>query len=182
MRIALAAAYLAFSIAVVVAQAQPADKNTGDLPQGTGSPHSTGRTTSPETKGQQQPQGPTGPTETTTGGAPAEFRRDKLRRACSRHLMGRQKRSLTLKHPLSLLILTRQPRIPFRLPRISPNQVALARRSLAARFRVRQRTRRPASTKAPSFRLAHQKTSIRRRRSSRIEIRQMMLCPSPVTP
>ena len=72
MRIALAAAYLAFSIAVVVAQAQPADKNTGNSPQGTGSPHSTGRTTSPETKGQQQPQGPTGPTETTTGGAPAE--------------------------------------------------------------------------------------------------------------
>jgi hypothetical protein len=65
MRIALAAAYLAFSTAVVVAQAQPADKKTDD------SQHSTGRTVSPETQGQQQPQGPTGPTETTTGGAPA---------------------------------------------------------------------------------------------------------------
>lgn len=66
MRIALAAAYLAFSTAVVVAQAQPADTTTAD------SQHSTGRTVSPETKGQHQPQGPTGPTETTTGGAPAE--------------------------------------------------------------------------------------------------------------
>lgn len=31
-----------------------------------------GRTVSPETKGQMQPQGPTGPINTTTGGAPAE--------------------------------------------------------------------------------------------------------------
>jgi hypothetical protein len=70
MRIALAAAYVAFSAAAALAQA-PAGTSTADSPQGTGSPHSTGRTTSPETKGQQQPQGPTGPTETTTGGAPA---------------------------------------------------------------------------------------------------------------
>jgi hypothetical protein len=66
MRIALAAAYLAFGTTVVAAQAQPADTNTAD------SQHSTGRTVSPETKGQQQPQGPTGPTDTTTGGAPPE--------------------------------------------------------------------------------------------------------------
>ena len=36
------------------------------------SPHSTGQTISPENKGQQQPQGPTGPLETKSGGAPAE--------------------------------------------------------------------------------------------------------------
>ena len=36
------------------------------------SPHSTGRTVSPETEGKQQPQGPTGPLNTTKGGAPAE--------------------------------------------------------------------------------------------------------------
>lgn len=35
-------------------------------------PHSTGRTVSPDTKGVQQPQGPTGPIETKSGGAPAE--------------------------------------------------------------------------------------------------------------
>ena len=36
------------------------------------SPHSTGVTVSPDNKGQQQPQGPTGPLETKSGGAPAE--------------------------------------------------------------------------------------------------------------
>jgi hypothetical protein len=35
------------------------------------SPHSTGTSVSPETKGMQQPQGPTGPIETKSGGAPA---------------------------------------------------------------------------------------------------------------
>lgn len=35
-------------------------------------PQSTGRTAMPETRGQLQPQGWTGPIETTTGGAPAE--------------------------------------------------------------------------------------------------------------
>jgi len=39
---------------------------------GTESTHSTGRTVSPATKGQPQPQGPTGPIETKSGGAPAE--------------------------------------------------------------------------------------------------------------
>jgi hypothetical protein len=34
--------------------------------------HSTGRTAAPEDKGQQQPQGRTGPLTTGTGGAPAE--------------------------------------------------------------------------------------------------------------
>jgi hypothetical protein len=36
------------------------------------SPHSTGPSVSPETRGQQQPQGLTGPLETKAGGAPAE--------------------------------------------------------------------------------------------------------------
>lgn len=36
------------------------------------SPHSTGQTVSPDTKSHEQPQGPTGPLETKTGGAPAE--------------------------------------------------------------------------------------------------------------
>ena len=39
---------------------------------GTDSSHSTGRTVSPATKGQPQPQGQTGPIETKSGGAPAE--------------------------------------------------------------------------------------------------------------
>jgi len=66
MRIALAAIYLAFGATVAVAQAPPADKSAD-------SPHSTGRTVSPETEGKKQPQGDTGPINTTTtGGAPAE--------------------------------------------------------------------------------------------------------------
>jgi len=66
MRIALAAVYLAFSTTLTLAQTQPADKSAD-------SPHSTGRTVSPDTKGQQQPQGPTGPIDTTSkGGAPVE--------------------------------------------------------------------------------------------------------------
>jgi hypothetical protein len=43
-----------------------ANKQGGDIKE------STGRTVSPETTGQQQPQGPTGPIETESGGAPAE--------------------------------------------------------------------------------------------------------------
>jgi hypothetical protein len=66
MRIALAVVYLAFCIGGAVAQTQPADK------QPTDSPLSTGRSVSPETKGQMQPQGRTGPIDTTSGGAPAE--------------------------------------------------------------------------------------------------------------
>jgi hypothetical protein len=66
MRIALAAVYLAFCTTIAVAQIQP-----GGKPQ-TDSQHSTGRSVSPETKGQMQPQGLTGPVDTTSGGAPAE--------------------------------------------------------------------------------------------------------------
>jgi len=42
-----------------------AGKASGD------SPHSTGRTEVPATDGKMQPQGPTGPLNTTSGGAPA---------------------------------------------------------------------------------------------------------------
>ena len=65
MRIALAAISLAFGATMALAQAQPPGK-PGD------SPHSTGRTVSPETEGKKQPQGDTGPLNTTSGGAPAE--------------------------------------------------------------------------------------------------------------
>ena len=65
MRIALAVTCLALGSALALAQVE-APARSGD------SQHSTGRTVSPDTKGVQQPQGPTGPTETTSGGAPAE--------------------------------------------------------------------------------------------------------------
>jgi hypothetical protein len=64
MRIALAAIYFAFGATTALAQAQLPDKSAD-------SPHSTGRTVTPETKGQQQPQGDTGPLDTAKGGAPA---------------------------------------------------------------------------------------------------------------
>ena len=56
----LAMLCVAFSLATAAAQDRPGD-----------SPHSTGRTNLPA-QGQMQPQGPTGPLNTTTGGAPAE--------------------------------------------------------------------------------------------------------------
>jgi hypothetical protein len=65
MRALLAILCATFSIASAAAQNnQDADRVTGD------SPYSTGRTYLP-TQGQTQPQGPTGPLETTSGGAPA---------------------------------------------------------------------------------------------------------------
>jgi hypothetical protein len=66
MRIAPAAVYLALCAGIAFAQTQPGGK------QPAYSPHSTGRSVSPETKGQMQPQGLTGPVDTTSGGAPAE--------------------------------------------------------------------------------------------------------------
>lgn len=54
---------------VAWAQDQQAQPETGKKPDK--SEYSTGRTVSPETKGQLQPQGWTGPLNTTTGGAPA---------------------------------------------------------------------------------------------------------------
>lgn len=47
-------------------QAEKSDKSAPP------SPHSTGVSVAPETKGVQQPQGPTGPVDTKSGGAPAE--------------------------------------------------------------------------------------------------------------
>lgn len=66
MRIATIILCLAFGAGTALAQDKPADKTAGD------SKHSTGRTVVPDTKGQMQPQGQTGPITTTTGGAPAE--------------------------------------------------------------------------------------------------------------
>ena len=53
-------------LSVSMPLAEDAPKQGGD------SPHSTGRTVSPEAEGKQQPQGNTGPLQTTEGGAPAE--------------------------------------------------------------------------------------------------------------
>ena len=64
MRIALAAIHLVLGASTALAQAQPAKPAD--------SPHSTGRTVSPDTEGKKQPQGDTGPLTTTTGGAPAD--------------------------------------------------------------------------------------------------------------
>jgi hypothetical protein len=64
MRIMLAAVCFTFSVGLAEAQVS----NSGNTDKST---DSTGRTVTPETKGQLQPQGWTGPTETTTGGAPA---------------------------------------------------------------------------------------------------------------
>jgi len=63
MRIVTTTFLLIFSAAVASAQ------NTAPKAD---SEHSTGRTLSPDTKGQAQPQGPTGPINTVSGGAPAE--------------------------------------------------------------------------------------------------------------
>ena len=58
--------YMAACVKVPLAQGQQFDKPAPP------SPHSTGQTVSPDTKGQKQPQGDTGPLETKSGGAPAE--------------------------------------------------------------------------------------------------------------
>ena len=63
-RIALAIAYLAFGAGIAVAQTAPSGKSSAD-------PKST-RSVSPETKGQMQPQGRTGPLETEGPAAPAD--------------------------------------------------------------------------------------------------------------
>lgn len=66
MRIAIFAAGLA-SIVCFAAVPATADDQPGDK-----SGYSTGRTQTPETKGEKQPQGWTGPITTGTGGAPPE--------------------------------------------------------------------------------------------------------------
>lgn len=69
MRLAVLIASLALGSALAVAQVEAPPKA---VPKSVDSPHSDGRTVSPETKGVMQPQGPTGPTETTSGGSPPE--------------------------------------------------------------------------------------------------------------
>jgi hypothetical protein len=65
MRIVLIAVCLVCSAGIAAAQAQTETKKPDK------SEYNTGRTVTPETAGQDQPQGKTGPTNTTTGGAPA---------------------------------------------------------------------------------------------------------------
>jgi hypothetical protein len=62
-RFALAATFL-LCVGVATAESQ-------NTPDSSASPHSTGRTVAPEVKGQKQPQGYTGPLETTGPAAPA---------------------------------------------------------------------------------------------------------------
>jgi hypothetical protein len=66
MRVVLAAICLTASVALASAQAPEQAPD-----QSVKSPDSTGRSVSPETEGKQQPQGKTGPVDTTQGGAPA---------------------------------------------------------------------------------------------------------------
>jgi hypothetical protein len=66
MHIAIAGLAFALCLGPAAAQTPSAPKETDD------SPYSTGRTVlPPESRGVTQPQGPTGPLETGTGGAPA---------------------------------------------------------------------------------------------------------------
>jgi hypothetical protein len=65
MRATLAALCLLSLAAPAFAQSAPATNTTP------ASEHSTGRTVIPDEKGQMQPQGPTGPINTGSGGAPA---------------------------------------------------------------------------------------------------------------
>jgi hypothetical protein len=59
--------------AFMAACAQMVSAQTGQVDKpAPPSPHSTGTTVSPENKGENQPQGPTGPVNTKSGGAPAE--------------------------------------------------------------------------------------------------------------
>ena len=66
MRVTPIAFCLVSSVAMASAQTPAPEKSPEP------SAESTGRTVSPETKGQLQPQGWTGPIETKSGGAPAE--------------------------------------------------------------------------------------------------------------
>lgn len=65
-------ALLATTCLVLTLGAGPALAQTQTDSKPADSPHSTGRTLSPDEKGVTQPQGPTGPITTGSGGAPAE--------------------------------------------------------------------------------------------------------------
>ena len=62
---ALAIAYLAFGVGIASAQTAPGGKSSAE-------PKSVDRAVSPESKGQMQPQGPTGPLETEGAAATPE--------------------------------------------------------------------------------------------------------------
>ena len=66
MRFSVAAIICMGCFGTALAQSPASDKSKMEGPK------STGRTISPETKGEMQPQGPTGPINTKSGGAPAE--------------------------------------------------------------------------------------------------------------
>ena len=70
MRMACTITCLALGSALAMAQVESPVKQAPTKPGD--SHHSDGRTVSPENKGIQQPQGPTGPIDTTSGGAPPE--------------------------------------------------------------------------------------------------------------
>jgi hypothetical protein len=76
MRILLASLVFAATVGVAAAAEDTAMGNGTSpqaAPQSQGdSEHSTGRSSSPATEGIAQPQGPTGPLDTKSGGAPAE--------------------------------------------------------------------------------------------------------------
>ncbi|MEI9804244.1 MAG: hypothetical protein WDN48_06865 [Pseudolabrys sp.] len=66
-------ATIAICLMSAAALALPQNASAQSQPSPTDkSGHSTGTTSLPETKGETQPQGKTGPINTTTGGAPAE--------------------------------------------------------------------------------------------------------------
>jgi hypothetical protein len=69
MRAIFAGLCLVLSVGIAAAQKDQDQTDTSVMGD---SPDSTGRTVVPSTQGQQQPQGPTGPIETKSGGAPAE--------------------------------------------------------------------------------------------------------------
>lgn len=66
MRTLIAALSIVSFVGIAVAEESKVNGKPGDAST------STGRTVVPSTQGIAQPQGPTGPLETTTGGAPAE--------------------------------------------------------------------------------------------------------------
>jgi hypothetical protein len=73
MRVMLAILALIFATAVAGAQqSNPSPDTSARDKSSSDSSHSTGRSSSPSTRGQAQPQGHTGPLNTTSGGAPPE--------------------------------------------------------------------------------------------------------------
>ena len=73
MRLIFAGLGLIAAMGIAAAQNNQTDTSVMGPEKGVGdSSHSTGRSEVPSTQGQLQPQGPTGPIDTKSGGAPAE--------------------------------------------------------------------------------------------------------------